>query len=261
MKNIVILPIVVPKDKKLDKFGGWTWMDYSKEAWGFWCKKHDYELVIYDKTYIEDTSKFRVTVQRWFDIFDFLEEKNIQFDQAAMVDASSIPKWNCPDFFQLTDNKLTVRRELDNLGWVYESVVGYKNIFDGFKLDVNKFFNSGFVIFNHKHKKLFKNFKEKYLNQSDEFINLQKTVNRGTCQTPLNYIAQINKIELNFLPIPYNLSHLYRKDLLTYNTQLNEDTTPYFIKYGYVWVFSGFDKIKRNELMGQTWELVKNKYQ
>ena len=156
MKNIVILPIVVPKDKKLDKFGGWKWMDYSKKAWEFWCEKHGYKLVIYDKTYIKDTSKFRVTVQRWFDIFDFLEEKNIQFDQAAMIDASSIPKWDCPDFFKLTDNKLTVRRELDNLGWVYESVIGYQDIFNGFKLDINKFFNSGFVIFNHDHKKLFK---------------------------------------------------------------------------------------------------------
>ena len=71
----------------------------------------------------------------------------------------------------------------------------------------------------------------------------------------------MNKVDLNFLPIPYNLSHLYRKDLLTYNTQLNEDPTPYFIKYGYIWVFSGFDKRKRNEMMDQTWELVKNKYQ
>ena len=27
----------------------------------------------------------------------------------------------------------------------------------------------------------------------------------------------MNKVELNFLPIPYNLSHLYRKDLLGYS--------------------------------------------
>tara|TARA_R110001592_G_scaffold166015_3_gene400835 strand:- start:988 stop:1773 length:786 start_codon:yes stop_codon:yes gene_type:complete len=261
MKNIVILPIVIPEDAKLNKFGGWEWMDYSKKAWQYWCQKHGYKLIIYNETSIKDTTKFRVTVQRWFDIFDFLEKNNIQFDQALMTDACSLPKWDCPDFFKLTNNKLTVRRELDNLGWVYDGVEGYKEIFNGYKLDINKYFNSGFVIFNKTHKQLFKKFKEKYLSQSEEFINLQKTINKGTCQTPLNYIVQTNNVEVNFISIPYNLSHLYRKDLLTYNTQLNEDTTPYFIKYGYVWVFSGFDKTQRNKLMNKVWELVKDKYQ
>ena len=78
-KNIVILPIVIPKDKKLDKFGGWRWMEYSKQSWNYWCKKNNYQLVIYNNPSIKDTSKFRITVQRWFDIFDFLEEKNIKF--------------------------------------------------------------------------------------------------------------------------------------------------------------------------------------
>ena len=41
-----------------------------------------------------------------------------------MVDACSIPKWNCPDFFKLTDNKFTVGLENDNLRWIYESVQG-----------------------------------------------------------------------------------------------------------------------------------------
>ena len=48
IKNVVVIPIVVPKDKKLDKFGGWNWMDYSKKAWKYWCDKYGYELIIYD---------------------------------------------------------------------------------------------------------------------------------------------------------------------------------------------------------------------
>ena len=131
-----------------------------------------------------------------------------------MIDASSIPKWNCPDFFDLTDNKFTVGRESDNLGWVYEAVRGYEDVFDNYKFDINKYFCSSFVIFNKSHKPIFDQFKEKYMKDLDQFLNLQKTVRRGTCQTPLNYIVQMSGIDVNYLPMPFRLSHLHRKDML-----------------------------------------------
>ncbi len=261
-KNIVVLPSVIPKEKKLDKFGGWNWMEYSKKAWSYWCKKNGYQLVIYDKCSILDLLKYRVTVQRWFDIFEFLDNKNITYEQIAMIDACSIPKWNCPDFFELTNNQFTVGRETDNLRWVYESVIGYKNFFNDFNLDISKYFCSGFIIFDKSHREFFKNFKDLYLDNADKFIEMQtKTVKRGTCQTPLNYLAQINNIKLNFMPPEYRVSHLLRKDLFSYNWQLNEDKTPFFIKYANIWFFSGFSKEQRNSLMEQTWGIVKDNYE
>ena len=131
--------MMVPKDKTLDKFGGWGWMEYSKKAWQYWCDKNDCDLILYDKPSIEDTSRFRVTVQRWFDIHDFLDRKDIQYDNALMIDACTIPKWDCPDFFELVKDNMCGIRELDNLKWVYESVQGYKEIFDGSDLDINKY--------------------------------------------------------------------------------------------------------------------------
>ena len=53
---------------------------------------------------------------------------------------------------------------------------------------------------------------------------------------------------------------LERKNLLQYNWQLDEDKTPFYIKYGKIWFFSGFDKRSRDELMDQTWDLVKDNY-
>ena len=260
MKNVVVIPMIIPKDKDLDKFGGWEWMKYSQTAWKYWCKKYGYELIIYDSPKIEDTSKFRITVQRWFDIFDFLDEKNVEYEQVAMVDACSIPKWDCPDFFKLTKNKFTANLEKDNMAWVYESVQGYKHLFDNYELDVSKYFNDGFVVFNKSHRDIFSKFKDTYLSKADEFVHIQKTVRRGTCQTPLNYIMQINNVEVTDLPIPFRLSHLSRKELLKHNWQLDEDKTPHFIKHGNIWVFSGFDKRMRNDLMRQTWDLVKDNY-
>ena len=262
MKNVVFMPIVIPEDPKLSKFGGWEWMDYSKQAWQYWCDKMGYELVIYDSPSLKDTSKYRVTVQRWFDLFDFLDKKNIEYDQVAMIDACIFPHWDCPDFFQLTNNKFTVGIENDNLGWVYKGVRGYKNIFNGYNLDITKYFCSGFVIVNKSHRILLQKFKEKYMAHDEEFIKMQtETVQCGTCQTPLNYVVQMNNTDINYLPNPYRMSHLPRKDLFTFNDQLNEDPTLFFIKYGYIWQFSGFDKRIRNKLMVDVWNTIKHNYQ
>ena len=265
-KPIVVIPSVTPKDKKLDKFGGLNWMEISKKAWKYWCDKNGYQLVIYDKPSISDLDKYRVTVQRWFDIHDFLDEKGIEYSKVLMVDACSIPKWDCPDFFKLAGDNICGVVELDNLKWVYESVQGYKDIFNGFELDINKYMYSGWVIFNESHRELFKQFKEYYLANVDKFVKLQtETVQRGTCQTPLNYFIQMNNVKVDFLPQTYRLSHLHRREALRHNWQMDgteyEDKTPWFIKHGYIWVFSGFSKEHRNNLMEQTWQMVGEKYE
>ena len=65
-KNIVVIPMIIPKDKNLDKFGGWTWMEYSKKAWQFWCDKNGYELVIYDEPSIVYTPSINSILTYFF---------------------------------------------------------------------------------------------------------------------------------------------------------------------------------------------------
>ena len=48
--------------------------------------------------------------------------------------------------------------------------------------------------------------------------------------------------------------------MFNFSWQLNEDRTPFFIKYGYVWGFSGLPKDQRTEIISQTWDLVKHNY-
>ena len=146
--------------------------------------------------------------------------------------------------------------------WIYESVQGYKNLFNEYELDISKYINAGFVIFNKTHKAFLQELKEFYFANHDVLEELQTTsIRRGTDQTPLNYCLQQKEIKIDELPMEYRVSHLHRKDLLTHNWQLKEDTIPYFIKYANVWVFSGFDKNQRNSLMEQTWNLVKGYYE
>ena len=54
------------------------------------------------------------------------------------------------------------------------------------------------------------------------------------------------------------LTHLNRFDWFSHNWQLNEDKTPFFIKYGHIWFYSGFpNRGDRYNLMQQTWDLIK----
>jgi hypothetical protein len=127
---------------------------------------------------------------------------------------------------------------------------------------MTKYVNSGFMVFNEKHKDLFNNFKQFYIDNIEELIKLQdKVVKKGTEQTPMNYWLQTNNIDINTdLPLPFKLTHLQRKELFNFNWQLNEDKTPFFIKYGYNCSFNGIPKDNRTNLMKQTWDMIKSRY-
>ena len=259
MKNVVVIPAI--QNKSQDKFNKWSWMDCSIKAWQYWCDANNCELVIYDSLKESDLITYRDTWQRWFDVFDLLEERQIQYDKVLMVDASTMPKWDCPNFFDLVGDNIAAVHEMDNLKWIYESVEGYKEFFNNFDFSISKYVNAGFIIFNKSHKELFEKFKELFYNNQESLIKLQTiSPRRGTDQTAFNYFLQINNITVDMLPIQFRVSHLARKDLLSYNWQLNEDKTPFFVKYASIWMYSGFDKTKRSELMEQTWDIVKNYY-
>ena len=45
------------------------------------------------------------------------------------------------------------------------------------------------------------------------------------------------------------------------NSELNLNQTPFFIKHSYIWFYSGFpQRGGREDMMKQTWNLVKGKY-
>ena len=63
---------------------------------------------------------------------------NIEYNQIALVDSSSMIKWDAPNFFDMTDDRFTAWVDNDNLKWIYESIQGYKPYFDNFELDISE---------------------------------------------------------------------------------------------------------------------------
>jgi len=262
MKKNIIYWIGIENPNLSKKYGDYEYFQYSKNTWKYWCKKNNCLFVEFNQPVESDLFKYRVNWQKLIFVFDELERKNIDYDQICLVDSSCMIKWDAPNFFNLTQRKFTSWRDKSNMKWIYDSIVGYKDFFNGYKLDQNKYVNSGFIIFNKDHKELINSFKKFYIDNIDKLIELQdKIVKKGTEQTPFNYWLQINKVDVNIdLPMGFKLTHMHRNSLFGYNWQLKEDNTPYFIKYGYNWIFNGIPKDQRNKIMKQTWELVKDNY-
>ena len=260
-KNVIWWPAVKNKDHS-DKYGNFDYFEYSRKTWEFWCKKNDVLFVPFEEPVEQDLHEYRINWQKAIFVFDELERRGIEYDQIALVDSTVMVKWDCPNFFELTDRKFTVTRDIDNMSWTRDSILGYKDFFGGFELDSTKYFRSGFMIFNEIHRDLFQDLKNFYIENKTDFIKLQdEVVRKGNDQTPINYWVQKNNVELKFLSHAlWMCSHLHRKEMLSHNWQLNEDKTPFFIKYANNWMFNGIPKDQRTSLMSQTWELVKDNY-
>jgi len=260
-KNVVWWPAVKNKEHN-DKYGNFGYFEYSRKTWEYWCKKNDIIFVPFEEPVEDNLHDYRINWQKAIFVFDELKRRNIEYDQIALVDSTVMVKWDCPNFFELTDRKFTVTRDIDNFRWVYESILGYKDFFDGFELDSSKYFRSGFMVFNESHEDIFQSLKQFYIDNKESFIKLQdEVVRKGNDQTPINYWVQKNNVELNILPhVLWMCSHPHRKEMFSHNWQLKEDNTPFLIKYANNWMFNGIPKDQRTDLMRQIWDLVKHNY-
>ena len=197
MSKNVVFWVGVKNEQYSEKYGGWEWMDISRKTWEYWCKKHDVVFFPFEKPINDNLVNYRINWQKSIYCFDLLDEAGIDYDQIFLADATCMVKWDMPNVFELTDNKFTAWRETDNLNWVYDSVKGYEDFFS-YELNKYDYFSSGVIIFNKSHKDIFLKFKDLYLNNTEEFVELQdKIVRKGTEQTPLNYWVQKNGVELN----------------------------------------------------------------
>ena len=261
MKNIVYWVGVKSKDPLLlEKHGDFNYFEYSKKTWKYWCEKNNTIFYEYNTPSLEDTGKHKVTWQRWFDLEHRL--KDIKWDKVAVVDASYMIKWDTPNFFEQTSDKLSTFKSLENINWIDEGINGYKKLFPKVNFDLKRYIDCGFQIFTKTHLEFLSNLKEYYFNNIDTILELQSSVGKGTDQPVYNYLLQQLQINFGFeLPNSYNLNHMNRFGWFSHNWQLKEDKTPFFIKYGYLWKYSGFDRKQRTPLMQQTWNIIKHNYE
>lgn len=218
-------------------------------TWDYWAKKNNVDVILIEDA-IPGLQKLKPTWQRWYTL-QLLEENNIEYNQVALVDVDTMIHWEAPNFFEETNNRISACIDNDNVGWVLESIKGYSRFFPNITLDWTSYFNCGMVVINESHKELCNSILKFRMDNDEILTSLQKTLRKGTDQTPVNYLVKDNGFEINLLNKKWNLTHLNRKELL--NKFM-------FIEAGWVWHFNGFDKNQRFHLMNETWNYIKDKY-
>ena len=248
-KNIIFIPAI---DAGRGRHHAYK---YSIQSWKNWADKHNAEVLVWDTplyTWEEMTSPW----QRYH-LFKILDHNEIEFDQVLMVDSDTIVHPDTPNFFEMTERKYTGVLDLGCWDWTGRSLRHYKDVFNGYKLDRGMYFNGGFQIVNESHREFFDLVLDFYSKNQSVLVEKQKK-GLGTDQTPINYLAQINGIDLKMLPSTYNLHHMVSKNLLNFGQSWWGDGMENL--YEQAWVYH-FNAIPGNQLKRDSSYFIKRAYE
>ena len=220
-KNIIFLINIIHDNRSKNQ--GYEW---SIKSWRKYAEKYGHEVFILDQKLFD----VEYMKPQWFKMYilDLLESNDIDFEQVLYVDADTIVHPNAPNIFDITDNKFCAVRNYGDMDWVIRSLENYsKYIFEGFTFPFYKYFNSGVMIFNKKHKKFFKSIQNFYNANKESIIKMQNTFGVGNDQPVLNYFVNRDiPNDYKVLPYEWNMQDMTRLEVLT------EDYL--HTKYGYI---------------------------
>ena len=248
-KNIIFIPAI---DAGRGRHHAYK---YSIQSWKNWADKHNAEVLVWD-TPLYTWEEMTIPWQRYH-LFKILDHNEIEFDQVLMVDSDTIVHPDTPNFFEMTERKYTGVLDLGCWEWTGRSLRHYKDVFNGYKLDRGMYFNGGFQIVNESHREFFDLVLDFYSKNQSVLVEKQKK-GLGTDQTPINYLAQINGIDLKMLPSTYNLHHMVSKNLLNFGQSWWGDGMENL--YEQAWVYH-FNAIPGNQLKRDSAYFIKRAYE
>lgn len=241
MKNIVFIPNIDCGDSRSKPF------KYSILSWKKWAEQYDDIEVIEWTQPITDPSVMKITLQRYW-VFDILKHNNIKYNQVLIVDADTIVHPNCPNFFSLTENKLCGVINNGSYEWTIRSIREWGNVLfpEVPKVAPWKYINGGFIIANDQYIDFFNTIKEFYTSNLENIKYLTSIIKAGTDQTIVNYLIQINNIDIKYLPECFNLQDMFAKDLLFTPGRSWWKDELLFLDAGWIYHFNSIPNMERN---------------
>jgi len=249
MKKNVVFMTAINYPEQLD------YAEISIATWQRWCRKNNALLYIWDEK-IDTATTMRPTWMR-YRMFHILEQQGIEYDQVAMVDADTMIRPDCPDFFETSKGSMCAVRDTKRRGWVRKSIRVYQHLFPGVCLNDRNYFNAGFVIVNREHQPLFQDMLDFYNSREAHLRALIRERRMGSDQTPFNFMTAVTGTAIRFLPEEYNVMHFFP---FVFNNGLLVSRYPIkrFIDKGFIFHFSGIDKKLVRPLMMRTRDLMNN---
>ena len=218
----------------------------------FGSKKNNAILFVLEKPF-EGAESLAPHLQKYF-AFEVLRKNNIYFDQIAIIDADTMIKWDCPDFFEISKNSFCAVLDDELPKWVNASLATYKFLFPETTINWWEYFNSGVMILNKSHARLLSEFVA-FVNSKEEELSAlhsNPALRAGFDQTLFNYFIKEKNVKTVYLPKIFNFYHLLRKNMLEKKE---------FIDCAYIWHFNGIEHSKRKNYMQETWDIIKKNYQ
>lgn len=237
------------------KYNHQKYFEVSKQCWQFYCKKHNIDFIVVDKKL--PNVKFCVWHKEF--VFDFIGDK---YEKIALVDFDTLVHWDAPNFFNLYDDEFCGVLENESLFWIQNSLNAFKSNFkelENIKITLSEYINGGILFFHKSHKNFFEKLKEFYVTNKSTFDNWN-VPNTGKEQTILNLYLKKENVKKKYLDFRFNTMRLTKNDWLHHNWQTENDKTPFFIKYSYIWHFTGCSIEDRTNLMTSIWQQTKHLY-
>jgi hypothetical protein len=223
---------------------------YSLKTWEYYCSKYNIDLIVCT----EHDSRFNSAIWNKERIWEVGKD----YEKIGIVDSDTMVRWDAPNIFDEVTDGIYGVNDLCDLNWIMSSVQDRQHFFPDVKLDLMKYLNAGVLFFTKDVLKSFKNLMNYYLVWKHE---IDKFTSGGKEQTLLNFQFVEDNVKVNLLDPSWNLLSIHRKNMFQHNWQLNIDKTPYFLKYAYVWHFTGFPIEDRVKIMSDVWDYVKGNYE
>ena len=252
MKNIVFIPYIKRTENQTrgssighaNRHSGY---DYGIASWKNWCKKNNCEIYIMEDLLCPE-SEMLITWQRW-QVLNILKHNEIEYDKVLVVDADTIIHADCPNFFEMVDDKFTTVLTDGDYEWVNRAINGYSKMFfnKDYCIPSYEFFQTGFVIINKKHKEFFDKVFEFYQSNSKMIIQSYETLLTGSDISLINCLRKEFDIDMKLLPREFSLMDLCRKNLLYIDNRCWwEDNLTSLYNSGWIYQFNAIPQNPMN---------------
>lgn len=232
---------------------------YSIDSWEKYTLKHGIDFQV-----IHESIDKRLKKPIWMK--EYIYQYGKKYDKIGVVDCDTIISPNAPNIFdQIDPEKFYGVNDLCDLNWLFSSIQSRQKWFPNVEMDIFKYLNAGVLFFGNRYLEIFKELLFFYFDHKEEIDNWSQ--GGGIEQTLLNFHLQKNKVDIELLDPAWNLLSIHRKNMFIGNWQLHPEfkgqvfkdqpeSWPYFMKYAYIWHFTGFPIEDRIRMMQITHELI-----
>lgn len=200
MKNVVVML----NFKENDSIPNPPFADNCAKSWEVWCNKNNVDFFVVSEK-IHSFYAMTPQMQKMYTL-DILSNSGVEFDQIAQVDYDVFVIPDCPNFFNMSNHEFCAVLDGGFVPQLNRQIQMMKRCwFPDSKINWDTYFNSGFIIYNKKHKPAFDDVIKFHETKMEQWKTENKTNNMTDDQTLLNFFIEKYNFPVVWFPRSYNV--------------------------------------------------------